>query len=33
MLQGIEPGVKVKKGTVVTLTFGSKVNTDIYTAE
>lgn len=33
MMQGIEPGEKVKKGTVVTLTFGSRVNTDIYTAE
>ncbi len=29
MLQGIEPGEKVKKGTVITLTFGSKVNTDV----
>lgn len=33
MMQGIEPGEKVKKGTVITLTFGSRVNTDIYTAE
>ena len=33
MMQGIKPGEKVKKGTVVTLTFGSRVNTDIYTAE
>lgn len=30
MLQAIKPGEKVKKGTVVTLTFGSKVNTDTY---
>lgn len=29
MLQGIAPGEKVKRGTVITLTFGSKVNTDV----
>ena len=29
VLQGIEPGEKVKRGTVITLTFGSKVNTDV----
>ncbi len=33
MMQGIPAGEKVKKGTVITLTFGSKVNTDIYTPE
>lgn len=29
MLQGIAAGEKVKRGTVISLTFGSKVNTDV----
>lgn len=29
VLQGVAPGEKVKKGTVITLTFGSEVNTDV----